>query len=626
MNYGYNGKILHVNLNDGSTVVEQPDAAFYRRYVGNGIMAAYYLLQKTKPNIDPLSPANLLMFMSGAVNGHEAPGLARFAVCGKSPLTGGIGEARSEGPFAISLKKSGYDGIIIEGAREKPSIIVIDDGTVKIVDAEDLWGLSVGEVTDRLETEYPGASVAAIGRAGENLVRFANVISHRCHAASRSGMGAVMGSKNLKALVIQNGELPKVYDPKKLKDTYKWFENRMHDNVLSMWQHDVPGFGVWIHTHGIDASLSVNNYQTATCTYTDKYTPEHFLPYYKGESRCPGCPNNCIKLYAADETDAQSGGLHQEIAGSMGPNIGTTDVGTIIKANVLCNELGLDTNSLGYTISFAQECVQRGLLDPGDLDLSFSDAADILKLVEMIGNREGLGDLLAEGSARAARKIGGGAEQYALTVKGNEVPAFELRSQTNLAVGYATSPTGPSYVICEHDWDYDPDVGWPHTLENSRTLGILERIPMEYVGRDKVSNYKGLNNLWSAAAALGICIFSAAPTRVYSLEDMAALIHTVTGWKTSSYEVMRIGEMRNHIFRVYNNREGFTLDDDTLPKRFFEEAIDHGPHEGTKLDEAKFKDAILFYYDMMGWDELGKPKASTLYDYGLDWLYSTADG
>lgn len=616
---GYNGKVLFMNLSTEETKVEQPNEMFYRQYIGNGIMGAYYLLTRTKKNIDPLSEDNLLMFMSSVVSGHNAPGLARFTVCGKSPITGGIGEARSEGPFAVALKKSGFDGIVLSGSCEKPSVLVIDNGNIRLEPAEDIWGMKISEATSALEKKYPGCNVAAIGPAGENLVRFANIVSDYSHEASRSGMGAVMGSKNLKALVIRGGKLPAVADETELENFYPWFKEKMYKNVLSMWQYDRPGFGVWIHTHGIDASVGVNNYQSAKCEYLDNFKPEFFHEYYRGIAECPGCPNNCIKSYSLNEEDNKSGGLHQEIIGSMGPNIGNSDARRVIEANILCNELGMDPNSLGFVISFAQECAQKGLLEE-DLDLSFSEKADSLKLAKMIAYRKGIGDLLAEGSKRASEEMGQEATKYALTVKGNEMTPIEPRSQTNLALGFATSPIGPRYDICEHDWDFDTRVGWDHTLDYCRTLGIKERVPMEYLGKKKISSFKMLSNLYSATDGMGICSFASAPTRVYSIEDMSKLVHTITGWETSSYELMRIGQLRFHLYRVYNNREGINADQDILPERFFNEKINYGMHEGVKLDKKTFKECIKFYYEMMGWDDKGVPTESTLYDYGLEWL------
>ena len=616
---GYNGKMLWIDLENCSIKSETLEENFYRQYAGNGVLAAYYLMTRTPIGCDPYGTENLLMFMSGAANGQEGPGLARFTVCGKSPVTGGIGEASSEGPFAIALKRTGYDGIAISGIANRPSVLLIDDGKVELLPADDLWGKKISETTDILEARYPGAHVAAIGPAGERRVRFANIISDRCHQASRSGMGSVMGAKKLKAVVLRGGRLPEVADPVGMEALRQRFESRIKDNPLAMWQKERPGFGVWIHTHGIDASVCVDNYQSATCNYLNNFTPDAFAPYYQGVAYCPGCALDCIKCYSDTPKDAASGGLHQEIAGSMGPNIGNDSAETVVRANILCNEYGMDPNSAGYVISFAQESVQRGLLDPGELNLAFDGKNDVLKLLEQIANRDGLGELLAEGSAIAAKKIGHGAENYALTVKGNEMVAFEPRSQTNLALGYATSPIGPRYEICEHDWDFDLRVGWPHTLNYCRTIGIRERIPMEYLGRDKVRNFKALSTLWSAEDALGICLFACAPTRILSLPDLAQLIHCITGWETSDYEVMRFGLLRLHLYRLYNLREGLSASDDTLPKRFFEESIDCGMHTGTHLNREEFRACIQTYYGMMGWDADGVPTQETLLDFGLDW-------
>ncbi|NLF28729.1 MAG: hypothetical protein GX592_12590, partial [Clostridiales bacterium] len=428
-----------------------------------------------------------------------------------------------------------------------------------------------------------------------------------------------MGSKRLKAVVLVGGALPGIADPEALKGVRESFEHRMFENPLAMWQYKQPGFGVWIHTHGIDASVCVNNYQSATCGYLDKFKPEYFAPFYRGAAECPGCALDCIKCYSIGEKDAASGGLHQEIAGSMGPNIGNDRAETVIAANVLCNEYGMDPGTAGYVISFAQEVAQRGLLDAGNLDLSFNGKNDALRLLKMIGEREGLGDLLAEGSRCAAEKIGNGAEKYALTVKGNEIVAFEPRSQTNLALGYATGPIGPSYVICEHDWDFDTRVGWPHTLNYCRAIGIRERIRMDYLGEKKVRNFKALSTLWSAVDALGICLFATAPTRVLSLRDLSELVAAVTGWETSDYEIMRLGELRLTLFRLFNCREGLTAADDALPDRFFDEPIDYGMHKGVRLDRETFKKCIRTYYAMMGWDADGVPTDAALLDLGLDW-------
>ncbi|MFA7018918.1 MAG: aldehyde ferredoxin oxidoreductase C-terminal domain-containing protein [Sphaerochaetaceae bacterium] len=625
MRYGYHGKSLYVDLTKRQFREEKQNENFYRRYPGGSVMATVKMLQETKQGLDAFDPESYLMFYSGIVSGMPAPGLARFVICGKSPSTGGIGEARCEGPFAVALKKTGFDGLIIHGACQTPSILVIEDGVGRLESAEDLWGKTIGECEKVLQKTYRGASHAIIGPAGENLVRFANVICDKNHQASRAGMGAVMGSKLLKAVVLLGGSLPAAYNPEELEKTNTWFVEKMQKNVLSMWQHDRPGFGAWIHTHGIDAALCVNNYQTSICEYTEEYTPEKFANFYRGEANCPFCPNNCIKRYATNGDDEMLGGLHQEALASLGPNLGNSDLEKIIKANVMCNEYGMDPNSLGFSISFAQECVQKGLLDGGGLNLSFSPEVDLVKIIEKIARRQGLGDLLAEGAYRAAKTIGKGADKFAMTVKKTEMTSTEPRSQTNLALGYATAAVGPRYDICEHDWDFDVNVGWEHSLEYCRTLGILDRIPMQYLGEDKVKDFKALNNLWAAVDALGMCLFATAPTRVYSLEDIAKLYHDITGFETSSYEIMRLGEMKNQVFRLYNYREGLGPEDDILPQRFFDNAIDAGTLKGNKLDKNKFQQIVRFYYSMMGWDENGRPNKATLYDLGLDWASEILD-
>jgi aldehyde:ferredoxin oxidoreductase len=227
---------------------------------------------------------------------------------------------------------------------------------------------------------------------------------------------------------------------------------------------------------------------------------------------------------------------------------------------------------------------------------------------------------LAEGTRRAAQRIGGEAPRYAMHVKGLEMVPFEPRSQTNLALGYAVAPIGPRYDICEHDWDFDTEVGWGHTLDYSRTVGILERIPMDYLGPDKVRNFKALLALWSAADALDFCIFAVAPTRLLSLAQMTEMLHAVTGWETSGYEIMRLGERRLHLMRWYNLREGLTAADDWLPDRFYDEPIAERPRQGDVLDREGFRQARSTFYAMMGWDEEGRPTAATLYDHGLEWL------
>lgn len=623
--YGYHGKILHVDLTRQTTRIEEPDDNFYRLYGGGGLLATTYLLKETPSGIDPLSPDNLLIFASSVLCGYPAAGLPYYTVSAKSPLTGGIGETRAEGAWGVALKKSGYDAIVVHGAADAPVGLLIADGAVSFFDAGDLWGRNVGETTDALESRFgAGIDVAAIGQAGENRVRFSSIVSNRTHQAKRMGMGAVMGAKKLKVVVLRGGQPPPMAQPEVVARLTADYADGINGNDLTRWQKEPPGWMAWIHLLA-DASLDVENYRKSQLAGVEAYAADEFMKFYKGHSACPGCPNDCLKILHDDEAadlDARAGGSHQEFTGTLGANLGMTDLRAVIRANNLANQWGMDVVSLGFTLSMAMELMDAGILTEQDTDgvnLRFGDADAMLDMMRKITFREGFGDVLAEGSQRAAAKIGKGAERYALHVKGLEMVSFEPRAQTNLALGFAVAPIGPRYDICEHDWDYDTSAGWSHTLDRSRTLGILERIPMEYLGADKVRNFKALSTLWSGCDTLGICNFASAPTRLLNVDIMVDMLAAVTGWDTSSYEIMRYGERRFHLMRVYNLREGLTAADDWLPDRFFDEPIQSGPKAGVKLDREKFRAAIQTYYEMMGWDENGAPRRATLYDHHLEW-------
>ena len=624
--FGYNGKILHIDLVRQTTRVEVPDEKDYRIYAGGGMLGTWLLLRDTKPGNDALSPENQLIFASSVIAGQEAPGLARFSVVTKSPLSGGIAETRCEGSFGRHLKGSGYDAIVLHGRSAAPVALMMEGGHVTFRHAADIWGCDTTVATDRLLALYGAEEtrVAVIGPAGENLVRFASIVTDYAIQAMRMGAGAVMGSKNVKALVLKGFNLPALYDPEGVAAISRRFLEDMPKNSLAMWQKNAPGFSASADLSDSEtAYIGVDNYRANLKVEGSNYTRANYLKYYRGAMDCPGCPNDCIKRIDPAGETRKASGIHQEVTGSMGPNLGNKNLEIMLESNVLCNLYGMDPVSLGFTISFAMECFAAGLLEADDangLDLRFGAEGDILALVRDIANRKGLGDVLAEGSLRASKKIGKGSAGFAMQVKGIEMVSFEPRTRTNLALGYATAPIGPRYDICEHDWDFDTVTGWDHTLEYSRAIGIMERTPMQHAGKDKVRTYKALNNLWSACDAMDLCIFASAPTRLLDMETISRLIHAITGWKTSSYEFMRWGERRNHLMRVYNLREGIGKEQDTLPERFFQEPIAYGRLSGVVLDREAFQAEIDTYFSMMGWNVDGIPLESTLLDHQLDWL------
>ena len=624
--YGYHGTVLHVDLHDQTVQREYPGERFWRIYAGGGLLAAYYLQMLHGGPGDAFDPANPLIFASSVLAGHPYAGLARFTVVARSPLTGGIGEARGEGPFAIALKGSGADAIVMRGRAAQLSVLVVEEGQAALHPASDLSGMTVSQTDEELRRRYgQDIHTAIIGPAGENLVRFASIVADCNHQAARMGMGAVMGSKNLKAVVIRGDARPPVADPSRCAALTESYGQRMTANPLTLWQLEPPGFSAWVHTHGTDAALCTRNYRDSVFESAAAYTPDLFMAHYQGVAPCPGCPNDCIKRFDPQAPfqagPSGLGGIHQEITGALGSNVGLVDLKVLFEANLRCNEYGMDPNSLGFTLSMAMECAQEKIYtaEQVEIDLRFGDGQTMLQAIDLIAYRQGFGGVLAEGARRAADMIGGGAERFALHVKGLEMVPFEPRTQTNLALGYAVAPIGPRYDICEHDWDFDTRVGWAHTLDHARTLGILDRIPMEELSVEKVRNYKALASIWSGADALDFCIFAIAPTRVFSLQEMADMLAAVTGWDTSAYEIMRWGERRLHLMRLYNLGAGLTAAADTLPARFFDEPIHEGDWTGTCLDRAKFEAAVRTYYSMMGWDLEGRPRRETLLDHHLEW-------
>jgi aldehyde:ferredoxin oxidoreductase len=323
--FGYHGKVLHIDLTSRASWIEQPGEDFWRIYGGGGLLATYFLLEGCPPGCDPLGAENLLILTSSVVAGHPYAGLARFTAAAKSPLTDGIGEARAEGPYGRALKGSGADCLIFHGQSDQPVTILVENGQVSFHPADDLWGLPVNQTIDRLEDLF-GSEIhsAVIGPAGERLVRFASLVSDRTYQAARMGLGAVMGSKQLKAVILRGENLPPVADPEHCARLTEKYRARMRQNPLTRWQLEPPGFSAWVRLHGLDAALCTHNYRQAIFPAADAYEASLFMPYYRGEGDCPGCPNNCIKFFATGEAgglDPRAGGIHQEITGALGPKM-----------------------------------------------------------------------------------------------------------------------------------------------------------------------------------------------------------------------------------------------------------------------------------------------------------------
>ncbi|MCD6539051.1 aldehyde ferredoxin oxidoreductase, partial [Candidatus Bathyarchaeota archaeon] len=416
--FGYAGRILRVNLTDDKIRIESPDEKFYRRYMGGWGFIAYYLLRELESGVEPLSPVNKLIVALGPITGVPIAGSGRNAVGGKSPLTGGFGASEGGGFFGAELKKAGFDCIIIEGRAEKPVYLWIHDGEAEIRDANHIWGMYIADSQRIIREELKDNLIRTmqIGPGGENLVRYACVINDLKHAAGRTGMGAVMGSKRLKAIAVRGHGEVKVADPDKVRKLAE---------VMVDWASAKPrgaggvdwglGTGAWMTAHVLSGNLPTRNFRDGLFPNPEAISAQTIRDtiLIRMDS-CYACPIRCKKVVKVDEpwkVDPEYGGPEYETLAALGSNCGIDNLKAICKANELCQKYTIDTIGAGATIAFAMECYENGILtkeDTGGLDLSFGNAEAMVKLVEMIGRREGIGDLLAEGTRRAAERIGRG--------------------------------------------------------------------------------------------------------------------------------------------------------------------------------------------------------------------------
>ena len=612
--FGYVGKILRVDLSGGKISVEPLDDLFYRRYLGGEGFVAYFLLKELKPGIEPLSSENKLIFAAGPVTGAPISGSGRNSIGAKSPLTGGFGESEVGGHFGAELKHAGFDAVIIEGKADDPVYLWVHDDEAEIRDASHLWGKDTGDAQRIIRKELGDerVRVALIGPGGENLVRYACVIVDLKDAAGRTGMGAVMGSKNLKAVAIRGHGRTEVADINKLRGLSRWLSQK----IEGFWAHEY-GTGAHLDAQVASGNLPIRNFRDGDFPNAMALSAETIKETVRiGMEGCYACPIRCKKIVKIDgplKVNPDYGGPEYETLAALGSNCGVDDLSSVCKANELCNRYSLDTISTGASIAFAMECYESGLLtdeDTGGLKLNFGNAEAMVKMVEMIGKREGLGDLLAEGVKRAAEKIGKDAEKFAVHVKGQEVPMHEPRFKRALGVGYAVSPTGADHMHNLHDTILT--VRGPQ-LDNLASLGILEPVPLEDLGPRKVRaliyfvHWRVLDN------CLLLCDFLP-----WNFIQKTEIVRAVTGWNTTSWELMKIGERVTTMARVFNIREGFKKEDDWLPERFFHPKTS-GALSKTAIDPERLKNAILTYYEIMGWDENGVPKRSKLEELDIGW-------
>ena len=624
---GYNGKIVRVDLTSRTVRVEEPGEIVYRTYLGGGGLASYYLLRELKPGIDPLSADNILIFASSVISGVPIAGMVRYTVAAKSPLTGAYGEAEAGGFWGPELKFSGFDAVIVTGKAAKPCYLWIHDGQVEIRSAEGIWGLETGPAQEmiREELKEKKARVALIGPAGENQVRYACVVNELKHVNGRTGMGAVMGSKLLKAVAVRGTKKMTSHDPEKLQELSKELTELIGRHGPNMVLHKL-GTSNLVNAINNQGILPTRNFRTGYFEKAEMISGEKMAEtILKREEGCYACAVRCKRsveiLSGPYATSGKYGGPEYETLSSLGSLLCIDDLAAIAKGNELCNRYTLDTISAGVAIGFAMECYEKGILTRADTEgiaFTFGNPEAMLKGIEWIAYRKpGLGDLLAEGVKIAAARIGKGSEKFALHIKGQELPMHDPRGKTGQGLSFAVSPTGADHVRAPHDTPFQ--VAGPN-LGRIAPLGILEPIPARELGPRKARNFTYLHFIWSLYESLGVCNFVAGPVWALTLPKLVEVVQAVTGWETSLWELMKVGERTVTMARVFNLREGFGRQDDTLPDRLFE-PLESGALQGKGLDRGEFEDLLTLYYEAMGWDpEEGVPTRGKLAELNLFWL------
>jgi len=624
---GYNGKIVRVDLSSRVVKMEEPEEIVYRTYLGGGGLASYYLLRELKPGIDPLSADNILIFASSVISGAPIAGMVRYTVAAKSPLTGAYGEAEAGGFWGPELKFSGFDAVIVTGKAEKPCYLWIHDGEVEIRSAEKIWGQETGPAQEMIREDLKEnrARVALIGPAGENRVRYACVVNELKHVNGRTGMGAVMGSKLLKAIAVRGTKKMTSHDPERLRELSKDLAELIGRHGPNMVLHKM-GTSNLITPLSNQGILPTHNFRTGFFEKAEMIGGERMTEtILKREEGCYACAVRCKRsveiLSGPYATSGKYGGPEYETLSSLGSLLCIDDLAAIAKGNELCNRYTLDTISTGVAIGFAMECYEKGILtrtDTEGIEFTFGNPEAMLKGIEWIAFRKpGLGDLLADGVKIAAARIGKGSEKFALHIKGQELPMHDPRGKTGQGLSFAVSPTGADHVRAPHDTAFQ--ASGPN-LERIAPLGILEPIPAREMGPRKARNFTYLQFIWSLYESLGVCNFVAGPVWALTLSKLVEVVQAVTGWETSLWELMKVGERTVTMARVFNLREGFGRKDDTLPDRLFE-PLESGALQGTGLDRGEFEDLLTLYYETMGWDpKEGVPTRGKLAELNLFWL------
>ena len=613
--YGYAGRVLYVDLGTGKTHVEKLNEEYARKYIGGIGLGMRLWLANSKAGVDPFSPENPLILTLGPVSGTMFPtGGNGHAFVSKSPATHGVGEAVAHGTFGAEMKRAGYDAVILTGKSEKPVYLWIDDDSVQLLDSAHLMGKSPSETEDAIKDEIGDyyIRVASIGPAGEKLSRIACIINEKTRAAGRTGLGAVMGSKNLKAIAVRGTRDIVPAKPDEFMDMVKEFHERMKGPATQKYR--TLGTVENILVHNSLYCMPTRNYNNAHFENADKISGEVMNEKYVAKIiGCSSCPMRCEHEVVVREGPYKGTmtRMEYEMLWAMGPYCGIDRLDAIIKGMELCNYYGMDALSAGVIVGFTMDCHERGILsheDLGGIDAHFGNAEALLQLLEKMGKREGIGNILAEGVKVAAEKIDKGAEQLAQHIKGLEVTGYDLRCLKTAALGFAVSFRGADH---NRHGAYVFDV-----------KGKVDRLKAEK-GRGKL--VRDMEDVYALIDSFIVCKFSRG-TFYKELPDMAKLYSLVTGYDMTAEELKQAGERVNTVARLINIREGLSRKDDTLPWKVMHEPIpDDGPVKGAMVTQEELDLLLDDYYESRGWTLEGVPTTAKLKELGMEDLSSIVE-
>lgn len=598
---GWIGELLRVNLTEGTICKESLNADEARNFLGGRGLGSKILMNEVDPKVEPFSPENKLIFMTGPLTGTFAACSGRYEVISKAPLTGTIGASNSGGHFGPELKYAGYDGIIFEGKSDKPVYLYVNDDDVQLRPAEHLWGKTVFETTDKLlEETSEDARVACIGPGGELKVLFATVMNDKHRAAGRSGLGAVMGSKNLKAVVVRGTKFIEVSKPKEFLESSAAARNKLKAHPVSGAGLPTYGTGVLVNILNQSGALPTRNWKDGGYfEHADETGGESLRDKYLVRNKgCFGCNIGCGRVTRVPEGKFKGfgEGPEYEAAWAYGADCGVKDLAAICKANFICNELGIDPITMGSTIACAMELYEKGIVTREELgrDLNFGDAEGIVEFTRMTGLREGFGNKLAEGSYRLAQSYGH--PELSMSVKKQEMPAYDGRGVQGMGLEYATSNRGGCHVR-----------GY---LTSPEILGVPQKLD-PLVTTDKASWLKTFQDLTAVVDSSGICLFT---TFGIGLPEIAEMLRDAAGMECSDEDILKAGERIWNLERLFNLKAGFTKADDTLPDRLLKEPLPNGPGKGRVVE---LDTMLREYYEARGWDENGIPTADKLSELAL---------